>query len=78
MRRAMPLLFLALAAFAHTGKQPKPLTNERVPSILHCNYSPWKRPSPLCHLDRSEAKWRDLCVDAFSWKMFFDRAGEAG
>jgi hypothetical protein len=23
---------------------------------------------PLCHLDRSAAKWRDLCVDALSWK----------
>jgi len=28
MKRAMPLLFLALAAFAQTGKQPKPLTND--------------------------------------------------
>ena len=27
MKRAMPLLFLALAAFAQTGKQSKPLTN---------------------------------------------------
>ena len=26
--------------------------------------------SPLCHLDRSEAQWRDLCVDALSWKCF--------
>jgi hypothetical protein len=24
------------------------------------NVSPWKSPSPLCHLDRSAAKWRDL------------------
>jgi hypothetical protein len=31
---------------------------------------PWKRRSPLCHLDRSAAQWRDLCVDAFSWKCF--------
>jgi hypothetical protein len=30
MKRAMPLLFLALAAFAQTGKQPKPLTNADV------------------------------------------------
>jgi hypothetical protein len=28
MKCAMPLLFLALAAFAQTGKQPKPLTND--------------------------------------------------
>ena len=26
-------------------------------------------PSP-CHLDRSAAQWRDLCVDAPSWKCF--------
>jgi hypothetical protein len=25
-------------------------------------------PSSLCHLDRSVASWRDLCVDAPSWK----------
>ena len=30
MKRIMPLLFLALAAFAQTGKQPKPLTNADV------------------------------------------------
>jgi hypothetical protein len=30
MKRAIPLLFLALAAFAQTGKQPKPLTNADV------------------------------------------------
>jgi len=24
----------------------------------------------ICHLDRSEAQWRDLCVDAPSWKCF--------
>jgi hypothetical protein len=30
-------------------------------------------PSP-CHLDRSVAQWRDLCVDAPSWKCFSDRA----
>jgi len=30
MKRAMPLLLLALAAFAQTGKQPKPLSNAGV------------------------------------------------
>jgi hypothetical protein len=30
MKRGMLLLFLALAAFAQTGKQPKPLTNADV------------------------------------------------
>jgi len=34
------------------------------------NHFPWKRHPPLCHLDRSEAQWRDLCVDAPSWKCF--------
>jgi len=29
-------------------------------SLLFSNYSPWKRSPPLCHLDRSVAKWRDL------------------
>jgi hypothetical protein len=28
-----------------------------------------RRPHP-CHLDRSAAQWRDLCVDALSWKCF--------
>jgi hypothetical protein len=31
---------------------------------------PWKHRPHLCHLDRSEAQWRDLCVDAPSWKCF--------
>jgi hypothetical protein len=31
---------------------------------------PWKHRPPLCHLDRSAAKWRDLCVDALSWECF--------
>jgi hypothetical protein len=33
----------------------------------------WKRHPHLCHLDRSEAQRRDLCVEAPSWKYFFDR-----
>jgi hypothetical protein len=31
---------------------------------------PWERRPHLCHLDRSAAQWRDLCVDAPSWKCF--------
>ena len=31
---------------------------------------PWKRHPPLCHLDRSAAQRRDLCVDAPSWICF--------
>jgi hypothetical protein len=27
-------------------------------------------PPQNCHLDRSAAQWRDLCVDAPSWKCF--------
>jgi hypothetical protein len=30
----------------------------------------WKHHPSLCHLDRSEAQWRDLCVDALTWKCF--------
>jgi hypothetical protein len=35
---------------------------------LSGNRPPWKGYPPLCHLDRSAAKWRGLCVDAPSWK----------
>ena len=38
--------------------------------LLFGNYSPWKRRPPLCHLDRSAAQWRDVCVDALSWKGY--------
>ena len=31
---------------------------------------PWKHRLPLCHLDRSEAQWRDLRFSGFSWKCF--------
>jgi hypothetical protein len=31
---------------------------------------PWKRRPHLCHLDRSVAEWRDLCVDSPSWRCF--------
>jgi hypothetical protein len=34
------------------------------------NLSPRKRFPPPCHLDRSAAERRDLCVDASSWKCF--------
>ena len=34
---------------------------------------PWARRPHLCHLDRSAAQWRDLCVDAPFLEMFFDR-----
>ena len=39
--------------------------------LLFNNYSLWKHRPSLCHLDRSEAQWRDLCVDTLSWKCFF-------
>jgi hypothetical protein len=31
---------------------------------------PWKHRPHLCHLDLSEAQWKDFCVDAPSWKCF--------
>jgi hypothetical protein len=36
--------------------------------LLFSNYSAWKHRPPPCHLDRSAAQWRDLCVDDLSWK----------
>jgi hypothetical protein len=33
-------------------------------------FAPVHNDPSLCHLDRSEAQWRDLCVDTFSWKCF--------
>ena len=38
--------------------------------LLFSNDSAWKHRPPLCHLDRSAAQWRDLCVDAPSWECF--------
>jgi hypothetical protein len=38
--------------------------------LVFSNYPPWKHHPSLCHLDRSAAQWRDLCVDALSWKCF--------
>ena len=42
--------------------------------LLFSNYSPWKHRPPLCHLDRSAAKWRDLRFSGPFLGMFFDRA----
>jgi hypothetical protein len=36
--------------------------------LLFSNYSSWKHCPPLCHLDRSAAQWRDLCVETPFWK----------
>jgi hypothetical protein len=41
--------------------------------ILFSNYSLWKHRLPLCHLDRSEAQWRDLRFSGPLVEMFFDR-----
>jgi hypothetical protein len=37
------------------------------------NYCPWKHRPPLCHLDRSAAKWRDQRFSGPFLGMFFDR-----
>jgi hypothetical protein len=42
-------------------------------SFCSANYSPWKHHSPLCHLDRSAAQWRDLRFSGLFVEMFFDR-----
>src|ERR1700735_778619 len=39
--------------------------------VLFINYCCWKRRPPLCHLDRSAAKWRDLrCQRSFPGNVF--------
>src|ERR1700679_3941054 len=38
--------------------------------VLFGNHTQWKHRPPVCHLDRSAAEWRDLCLNAFSWKCF--------
>src|SRR5882724_10709097 len=49
------------------GQQP---TYEDENGFYSAILSPRKRCPPLCHLDRSAAQRRDLCVDASSWKCF--------
>src|SRR5580658_1423026 len=51
---------------------------ESAPKRVHSslNFSHWKRRPSLCHLDRSAAQWRDLCVDALTWKCFSLRSGD--
>jgi hypothetical protein len=36
--------------------------------LLFSNYCPWTHRPTLCHLDRSEAQWRDLRSAVFTWK----------
>jgi hypothetical protein len=50
-------------------------TNADEKQLLFSNYCPWRHRPLLCHLDRSEAKWRDLRFDAPFLEMFFNRAG---
>jgi hypothetical protein len=42
--------------------------------IIRSIESKWKRYPPLCHPDRSEAKWRDLQFRGPLLEMFFNRA----
>jgi hypothetical protein len=42
--------------------------------LLFSNYCTWKHRPPLCHLDRSAAKWRDLRFSSPFLEMFFYRA----
>ena len=37
---------------------------------------PWKHRPPLCHLDRSEAQWRDLRFAVLSWGCFRQSAAQ--
>jgi hypothetical protein len=48
-----------------TGLRPTQGDEKRLLFSGDCR---WKHRPPLCHLDRSAAQWRDLCVDAPSWK----------
>jgi hypothetical protein len=45
--------------------------------LLFSNYSLWKHRTPLCHLDRSAAQWRDLRFGCLL-EMFFERAKRSG
>jgi hypothetical protein len=49
--------------------QAPPLRRAR--SGMFSNCSPWKYCPPLCHLDRSAAKWRDLRFSGPFLEMFF-------
>jgi hypothetical protein len=49
------------------GLRPTQGDEKRLP---FSNYCPSKHGPPLCHLDRSAAERRDLCVDALSWECF--------
>jgi hypothetical protein len=51
-----------MGLWAHQGDK------KRVPVS---NYFTRKHRPTLCHLDRSEAQWRDLCVDTLSWECFW-------
>jgi hypothetical protein len=46
--------------------------------LLFSNYCRWNHRPPLCHLDRSEAQWRDLRFNGPFFGMFFDRAQRSG
>jgi hypothetical protein len=68
--RSYLVVILALLGLGPTQGDEKPL--------LFSNNSLRRRHPSLCHLDRSEAQWRDLCVDAPSWECFSTEAQRSG
>jgi hypothetical protein len=46
--------------------------------LLFSSYCSGKRGPTLCHLDRSEAQWRDLRFSGSFLEMFFDKADRGG
>ena len=56
-------------------RRPTQVDEQRLPFI---NYPPWKHRTPLCHLDRSVAQWRDLRFSGAILEMFFRQSGVEG
>ena len=62
---------------AETNRIKKPKAQEDENGFRAASSRSWNRHLPLCHLDRSEAEWRDLCVDAPAWECFSAARGAA-
>ena len=68
----MWMLFLGM--FFDRGVMGLSSTQGDEKRLLFSNHCRWRHRPPLCHLDRSAAKWRDLRFSGPFSGMFFDRA----